>query len=140
MSEAAEKKDFIRVASVDEFGEDRGRMVFYKGTRVAVFRQQGRFYAFNDSCPHMGAALSGGRVCDGYVRCHMHGWEFSVTTGECRTKEWARLPRYEVRVEGRDLLLRPQVDEVAADPEDDLDRFMNWESASSGTDGEPSGD
>lgn len=127
MPDVADSREFTRVASVDEFVSDRGRMVFYKGTRVAVFRQDDKFYAVNDRCPHMGAAMSGGRVVGGVIRCHMHGWEFSVSTGECKTKEWARLPCYEVKVEGNDLFLRPIVDKPDSSSDDDLDSFMNWD-------------
>jgi len=133
MSEAEDRRSFTRVAGVDEFRSDRGRMVYYQGTKVAVFRQGERFFAVADRCPHMGAAMSGGRITKGIIRCHMHGWEFDVTTGECKTKKWAKLPRYEVRIEGKDLLLRPVLDAEEARPEDDLDRFMAWD-ASAGND------
>ncbi|MCZ6650053.1 MAG: Rieske (2Fe-2S) protein [Acidobacteria bacterium] len=127
MAKTADDQTFTRVAAVDEFRTDRGRMVYYQGTKVAVFRQGDSFFAVNDRCPHMGAAMSGGRITKGIIRCHMHGWEFDVTTGECKTKKWAKLPRYEVRIEGNDLLLRPILDEQKPNPDDDLDSFMKWD-------------
>lgn len=135
MSETEDRREFTRVAGVDEFRDDRGRMVYYQGTKVAVFRQGDSFFAVADRCPHMGAAMSGGRITKGIIRCHMHGWEFDVTTGECKTKHWAKLPRYEVRTQGNDLLLRPVIDEQKNDPDDDLDQFMAWD-ASAGRDDE----
>jgi nitrite reductase (NADH) small subunit len=127
MTELAESSEFTRVAAVDEFRDDRGRMVYYKGTKVAVFRQGQEFFAVADRCPHMGAAMSGGRIKAGVIRCHMHGWEFDVGTGDCKTKKWAKLPRYEVRIDGNDLFLRPVADKPTASPDDDLDRFMAWD-------------
>ena len=127
MAKTTDDRTFTRVAAVDEFRTDRGRMVYYQGTKVAVFRQGERFFAVNDRCPHMGAAMSGGRITNGIIRCHMHGWEFDVTTGECKTKHWAKLPRYEVRIQGNDLLLRPILDKQKADPEDALDHFLAWD-------------
>lgn len=127
MAKTADDRTFTRVAAVDEFRTDRGRMVYYQGTKVAVFRQGDSFFAVNDRCPHMGAAMSGGRITKGIIRCHMHGWEFDVATGECKTKQWAKLPRYEVRIEGNDLLLRPILDEQERNPDDDLDSFMKWD-------------
>jgi nitrite reductase/ring-hydroxylating ferredoxin subunit len=102
--------------------------VFVEGTKVAVFRQGGRLFAVGDRCPHMGAALSEGQLGKGVIRCHWHGWQFDLDTGACRQKPWARLPRYEVREDGEDLLLRPLADEAAAsgDDEEDLDQFLAW--------------
>jgi nitrite reductase/ring-hydroxylating ferredoxin subunit len=127
MNELAEKDEFTRVAAVDEFHDDRGRMVYYKGTKVAVFRQGADFFAVADRCPHMGAAMSGGRVRAGVIRCHMHGWEFDVSSGVCKTKKWAKLPRFEVRIDGNDLFLRPVLEATKSSPDDDLDKFMAWD-------------
>jgi nitrite reductase/ring-hydroxylating ferredoxin subunit len=127
LPESADNRSFTRVAAVDEFRDDRGRMVYHKGTKVAVFRQGESFYAVGDRCPHMGAAMSGGRITRGIIRCHMHGWQFDVRTGECKTKHWARLPRYEVRIQGNDILLRPILDKQQPDSDDDLDNCMAWD-------------
>ena len=43
---------------------------------------QGRPAALDDRCPHRGAALSLGRVCDGTLQCPYHGWRFD-TAGAC---------------------------------------------------------
>ena len=68
MAKTADDRTFTRVAAVDEFRTDRGRMVYYQGTKVAVFRQGDSFFAVNDRCPHMGAAMSGGRITKGIIR------------------------------------------------------------------------
>jgi phenylpropionate dioxygenase-like ring-hydroxylating dioxygenase large terminal subunit len=39
-------------------------------------RADGRVAAFEDRCPHRGARLSLGRVCDGRLECPYHGWRF----------------------------------------------------------------
>ena len=43
---------------------------------------QGLPHAWADRCPHRGARLSLGRVCDGHLECAYHGWRFAPT-GRC---------------------------------------------------------
>ncbi|WP_420853008.1 Rieske 2Fe-2S domain-containing protein [Rhodoferax bucti] len=42
----------------------------------------GRAHAWVDQCPHRGAKLSLGRVCEGRLECPYHGWQFSAA-GQC---------------------------------------------------------
>jgi vanillate O-demethylase monooxygenase subunit len=63
-------------ASSDEVGADRplGRRVC--GRPIAFFRgPEGRVAAVEDFCPHRGAPLSLGRVCEGKLVCGYHGLE-----------------------------------------------------------------
>jgi phenylpropionate dioxygenase-like ring-hydroxylating dioxygenase large terminal subunit len=43
---------------------------------------QGRVQAWADQCPHRGARLSLGRVCEGRLECPYHGWQFDAV-GQC---------------------------------------------------------
>jgi phenylpropionate dioxygenase-like ring-hydroxylating dioxygenase large terminal subunit len=38
--------------------------------------------AWADKCPHRGARLSLGKVCDGHLECPYHGWQFA-SNGQC---------------------------------------------------------
>jgi phenylpropionate dioxygenase-like ring-hydroxylating dioxygenase large terminal subunit len=42
----------------------------------------GRVQAWADQCPHRGAKLSLGRVCEGQLECPYHGWRFAAD-GAC---------------------------------------------------------
>ncbi len=45
--------------------------------RVVVFRgQDGKVRALDAFCPHMGADLGNGRVCDNQIECYFHQWRF----------------------------------------------------------------
>ena len=73
--------DFVTVAKVGAIAEGRG-MTYTIGERlVAVFLSDGEYYAIDDLCPHMGASLGAGEVCDGVVTCPWHAWRFRVADG-----------------------------------------------------------
>ena len=51
----------------------KGRLVVKAGTHgVCVFWHDGRAYALDDRCPHMGFPLHRGTVEEGLVTCHWH--------------------------------------------------------------------
>ena len=56
----------------DSFGQKPRRMQV-RGLQLVVWRSGQRLMAARDVCPHMGAALSEGRVCDGKLVCPWHG-------------------------------------------------------------------
>ena len=127
--EEAPREEFVRVAGVGDLVEGRGKLVHLDGHKVALYRKRGRYYAFGDTCPHMGAALSEGYLHqDHSIVCHWHGWRFDARTGAClkQGKWWASIPVYEVRVDGDDILLRRPPGEPPAPP-DEEEPWMNWE-------------
>src|SRR5262245_51642547 len=71
----------VRVGSVAEL-QERGCSVISAGSHgVAVFAQEGRFYAVDNRCPHMGFPLSRGTVRDGLLTCHWHHARFDLVSG-----------------------------------------------------------
>ena len=67
----------------DEVQEEVGKPFTVNGTHLAVFSYQGKYYATDNRCPHMGYPLSEGSVRDGVLICHWHHWEFDLKTGGC---------------------------------------------------------
>lgn len=103
--------DFHTVCRVGELTEAEGRTFEVSGKLVAVFLQNGSYYAIDDVCPHMGASLSGGYVENGQVTCPWHAWRFRLADGA-----WADYPKikigcYPVRVLGDEIQVQ-----VAAPP------------------------
>ena len=71
----------VRVGTVDELRTE-GRLVVKAGTHgVCVFWHDGRAYALDDRCPHMGFPLHRGTVEEGLVTCHWHHARFDLATG-----------------------------------------------------------
>ena len=68
------------------------------GSELAVYNVGGEYYATENLCPHQGAPLSEGYLCEHVIECGLHGWQFDVRSGECLTVE-ERIKTYRVRVE-----------------------------------------
>lgn len=69
-----------------------------EGRELALFNVNGEFYATENFCPHKGAPLANGILCEHVIECEWHGWQFDVRTGECLTVT-EKLETYEVVVE-----------------------------------------
>ena len=52
---------------------------------IALYNIDGEFYAITNFCPHKGAPLSEGILCDRVIECEWHGWQFDLRSGECLT-------------------------------------------------------
>lgn len=95
---------FVRAASVGDVAPGTGKTVEVNGRQIALFNVDGRFYALGGECPHRGGPLGDGDLEGCVVTCPWHAWQFDVTTGESLTDD-LKAERYEVRVEGDDVLV-----------------------------------
>ena len=68
------------------------------GRELALYHVNGEFYATENFCPHKGAPLSAGTLCEYLIECNWHGWQFDVRKGQCLTVG-EKLKTYEVVVE-----------------------------------------
>lgn len=55
--------------------------VAVNGTDIALCRDQHRYYALANRCPHRQGQIGDGRVENGRVVCPLHAWDFDLTTG-----------------------------------------------------------
>src|SRR5687767_14266702 len=69
-----------------------------EGRMLALFNVNGHFYAIENFCPHKGAPLAEGILCEHVIECDWHGWQFDVRTGECLTLA-ERVKTYPVVIE-----------------------------------------
>lgn len=74
---------------------------------VVVVAAGSEVFALEDACNHAGASLSEGDVEDGCISCPMHGYLFSIRTGELVAPKGLCGPQRTYRVErqGADVLL-----------------------------------
>jgi nitrite reductase (NADH) small subunit/3-phenylpropionate/trans-cinnamate dioxygenase ferredoxin subunit len=114
--------EYVKVGRVEDFREGRGAVVRVEGKRVAVFKVGDQLHAMQDNCPHMGASLADGRLQEGRVVCHWHGWTFDLVSGQGdrQSKKWLCAKVYALKVEGGDVYVeRPEGPAPRRAPEDD---------------------
>ena len=90
---------FVAVAKVGEIPEGKGGTFVVGDRMVAVFNVQGRYFAIDDLCPHMGASLGAGELTDDTVMCPWHAWRFRVTDGTWCDNPKVATKVFDVRVE-----------------------------------------
>jgi nitrite reductase/ring-hydroxylating ferredoxin subunit len=101
--------DFVKVAETKDIQPSTMKAVDLASERVCIVNVEGNYYAIGNVCTHVGGPLDEGTL-EGYeVECPWHGSKFDVRTGE-PTKPPARqaVPKYEVKVEDNNILVRKQ--------------------------------
>ncbi len=102
-------KRYVRVAHKGDLEPGTGKTVDVNGTPVALFNVDGVYHAIHNTCPHEEGPLGDGELCHAIVICPLHDYEFDVTSGRCLTEPAYSVERFEVRVEGDDILIGNEV-------------------------------
>lgn len=95
----------VRVGTVAEL-RDAGRLTAKVGALpVVVFWHEGRTWAIEDRCPHMGFPLRDGTVEAGLLTCHWHHARFDLATG-CTLDLFADDARgFDARIDGDEVFV-----------------------------------
>ncbi len=107
--------EFVTVCRADAIEEGSASVFPVGDTLVAIFRENGEFFAINDFCPHMGASLAEGCFEDGYVTCPWHAWAFSVRSGELCDNPAIKTDRFPVRVQDEQVQVQINPPKIAED-------------------------
>src|SRR5919202_1492699 len=79
---------FVRAGTLEEL-KAKGRLVVHGRHRpILVLHDEGRVFALDNRCPHMGFPLDRGTVEDGILTCHWHHARFDLASG-CTFDPWA---------------------------------------------------
>lgn len=97
---------FVEACSLQEIPLAASRPLRLGSTDIVLFNVDGDIHALENSCPHAGAALSGGRLCGKVVACPAHGWRFDVTTGALLVAPEKKVRRFPVRVADGKILVQ----------------------------------
>ena len=97
--------EFVKLATLDELPPGGAKEVEHDGRIIALFNVGGIISAIDGICPHQGGPLAEGMVEGTIVTCPWHGWQFDVRSGQSTLGSKLKQPVYEVKVEGRDVLV-----------------------------------
>ncbi|MBI4552539.1 MAG: Rieske (2Fe-2S) protein [Candidatus Latescibacteria bacterium] len=77
-----------------------------EGRSIALFNIDGRVYATENQCPHMGYPLTRGVVRHGILTCDWHGRSFDLEGGGCFNSECDDLQTFPVDIRGREIWIQ----------------------------------
>jgi 3-phenylpropionate/trans-cinnamate dioxygenase ferredoxin component len=81
---------FVEVAKKGELAEGAMKEVSAEGRKTLLARVGDKYYAVDNICPHMGAALSAGKLGGTIVTCPRHGSQFDLIDGH--VVRWTNFP------------------------------------------------
>ena len=90
---------FVRAGERGAIPRGGARIVRAGRYEVAIFDVGGELHAYENACPHQGGPIGEGFIEDATVTCPWHAWCFDLRTGWMTLGEFARLRRFDVRVE-----------------------------------------
>ncbi|HEF4759873.1 TPA: Rieske 2Fe-2S domain-containing protein [Pseudomonas putida] len=78
-----------------------GRALFeFDDKSIALFNIDGELYAIDDSCPHQGSSLCGGRLDGRVIQCCAHGLRFDLASGYLLNSNKLKVANYPIEVIG----------------------------------------
>ena len=92
-------RHWLHAGSAEELARQGCRVVTGAGHAIAVFAHEGRFYALDNRCPHMGFPLAQGTVQEGLLICHWHHARFDLASGDTFDLFAGDTPRFETLTE-----------------------------------------
>src|SRR5438046_2519974 len=93
-----------KIARLSELKEGRMKEVKAGKSKLLVVKLDGQVYVLGGACPHYGAPLAKGTLCDGRIVCPWHQSVFDLKSGDMlEPPALDGLPRYEVSIEKKNV-------------------------------------
>ena len=119
MTTTSTQDTLVRAGSREEIEREGMKIVSAEGRTILVIHDEGRLYALDNRCPHMGFPLRRGAVRDGILTCHWHHAKFDLSGG-CTLDPFADdVPAFRVETREGDVYVDPRPIES--------DRRSHWE-------------
>ena len=98
---------FVEIAKTTDITNCQMKAINVEGKEILIINYDGKYFAINGRCTHIGGELVKGKLEGKIVTCPRHGAQFDVTTGSCIRRPRIGLFRpkskdivtYEVKVE-----------------------------------------
>ena len=98
---------WIDAGAAEQLGDGQTLSIPVGRRTIAVARSGAAYFAFEDVCTHVGAALTGGSIEGAVMICPRHGARFCMRTGEALTPPaYEPISVFETKVEGGRLWVR----------------------------------
>ncbi len=109
----------VYVGKENEFGERDRKIIAQGDLEIGVFRVDGKFFAYENNCPHQGGPVCQGKILakveevlapdktsqglkfsdeNIHIICPWHGYEYNIATGRHPGDKNVRLKPYQVKV------------------------------------------
>ncbi len=76
----SDRRGEVHACSLSEL-QDKGCLVAEGPVPIAIFYEEGKLFAVDNRCPHMGFPLHRGTVSNGVLTCHWHHARFDASSG-----------------------------------------------------------
>ncbi len=73
--------NLVPIATINDLKDGTTKRVEIQGRVILLTRVGGKYYAIDNTCPHMGGDLSKGKLEGTVVTCPRHGSQFDVRDG-----------------------------------------------------------
>lgn len=73
---------FIEAANADDLKEGEAKEVVLDGHEILLAKVNGKYYAADNRCPHLGGKLARGKLEGTIVTCPLHGSQFDLASGK----------------------------------------------------------
>lgn len=97
----------MKVGEMSTLTADKPLRASLGSEKILIFLVNGAPIATPARCPHAHGPLHQGEICGTVLTCPWHGWSFDLVTGECEEDPDLLLQRYDVQVDGDDILVAP---------------------------------
>ena len=101
------ENDWVFAIHVDEIDDEDVAPIEIEGKEIAIYRNNGHFYASVDKCTHGNAFLSDGVVVGDVIECPLHQGRFCIKTGKALSAPVSvPIETFEVKVDNGKVFLK----------------------------------
>ena len=76
-----DNEGWVYVAPLNEISNNKAKMIFAIGERVAIFKYDNKISAVHNVCKHQNGPLGEGKIVDGCITCPWHGYQYEPANG-----------------------------------------------------------
>ncbi len=90
----------VKVAKLQDLPDGARKKIAVEGHNVLLLNHNGKIYAIDDKCAHLGCSLSKGKLVGNNIECPCHGARFNIASGKvAQGPATASIAAYQVSVE-----------------------------------------